>query len=418
MGAIGWIDFSRSHRDRVYAVIDFLQEEGTVDELGVGSIRNALADFLFPGISTIQTRAKYFFIVPRILWDYQRRYADKKNKPKLSDYLRKKENELIRQLAKKYEGKTGTGVVGITLANAPKGKELARKPSSIYWNGLRTHGIIQTPLSLGEYLRLHDRQHESFRDILAAEGENPGDDPDADHEDLFGIKLPNYDENWTENLGIELNKEEAEFLRDHFLEIDVLNRKKPEENLLRQVLLSEPRIEKFVKAEDFRQMYEVMQEESLPPLTQKVLDLAYYFDELMYGAHLRYNYLVHQQFGKQEFVQERLEEWEQWLEYNKESGWPDQFDVHFLLEDLAVRVKPFTRMFVLSWYDLVQKGGTDKDFMDKLIRMQEIQNKGKKARLQERAEESVEDWVGLQYMNYRFFNARRIIEDIQSGLNP
>ena len=64
MAQIGWIDFSPDHRDRVAAVLDMLKPEGVVDELGIGSIRDAFADQMFPGISTIQTRAKYFFIVP------------------------------------------------------------------------------------------------------------------------------------------------------------------------------------------------------------------------------------------------------------------------------------------------------------------------------------------------------------------
>jgi hypothetical protein len=64
MASIGWIDFSPAHRERVGTILELLKPEGMVDELGIGSIRDAVADNLFPGISTIQTRAKYFFIVP------------------------------------------------------------------------------------------------------------------------------------------------------------------------------------------------------------------------------------------------------------------------------------------------------------------------------------------------------------------
>ena len=71
MAQIGWIDFSPEHRERVSAVLDLLKPEGVVDELGIGSIRDAFADKMFPGISTIQTKAKYFFIVPYILYEYQ-----------------------------------------------------------------------------------------------------------------------------------------------------------------------------------------------------------------------------------------------------------------------------------------------------------------------------------------------------------
>ena len=78
MAGLGWIDFSPEHRDKVASVIDMLKPEGRVDELGIGIIRNALSNALFPGTSTIQTRAKYFLIIPRIFKDYQITYDNKK----------------------------------------------------------------------------------------------------------------------------------------------------------------------------------------------------------------------------------------------------------------------------------------------------------------------------------------------------
>jgi len=98
MSGIGWIDFSPEHRDKVASVIDLLKPEGRVDELGIGVIRDALSDTLFPGTSTIQTRAKYFLIIPRILKEFQIAFQNKAKKPKLKDYLRSRENEIIRVL--------------------------------------------------------------------------------------------------------------------------------------------------------------------------------------------------------------------------------------------------------------------------------------------------------------------------------
>lgn len=39
-----------------------------IDPLGLGPVRDALSETLFPGISTIQTRARYFPFVP---WIYR-----------------------------------------------------------------------------------------------------------------------------------------------------------------------------------------------------------------------------------------------------------------------------------------------------------------------------------------------------------
>ena len=72
MAQFGWIDFSPKDRQRVGTILELLKPSGQVDELGIGSIRDALAVRLFPGISTMQTRAKFFFVIPYILQDYLR----------------------------------------------------------------------------------------------------------------------------------------------------------------------------------------------------------------------------------------------------------------------------------------------------------------------------------------------------------
>ena len=53
-------------RDRVKSVIDLLSTPGVIDELGIGVIRDVFSDSLFPGVSRIQTRDKYFLTIPRI----------------------------------------------------------------------------------------------------------------------------------------------------------------------------------------------------------------------------------------------------------------------------------------------------------------------------------------------------------------
>ena len=64
---LGWVDFSKEDREKVLDVMNLLQEQGAVDEIGIGLIRDAFANMFFPGTSTVQTVAKYFLIVPYIL---------------------------------------------------------------------------------------------------------------------------------------------------------------------------------------------------------------------------------------------------------------------------------------------------------------------------------------------------------------
>ena len=60
---LGWIDFSKTERNKILSVLDLLSEPGTLDELGISPIRDGFANLFFPGTSTIQTRAKYLLIV-------------------------------------------------------------------------------------------------------------------------------------------------------------------------------------------------------------------------------------------------------------------------------------------------------------------------------------------------------------------
>jgi len=59
-----WLDYSDHERRRVLDVVELFGEKTTVDEIGIGSVRDAFADAWFPGTSTIQTTAKYFLLVP------------------------------------------------------------------------------------------------------------------------------------------------------------------------------------------------------------------------------------------------------------------------------------------------------------------------------------------------------------------
>ena len=140
---LGWIDYSSEHRNKVMAVLHALTAPGAVDELGIGQIRDGFANLLFPGTSTIQTRAKYFFIVPYLLMELeqQRHLTPKSFLQKLNEM----ELNLIEPLKKSGE----KGVIGETA-----GRGLKRKPSSIYWSGLRTLGMFRYPhFSLEDYAR-------------------------------------------------------------------------------------------------------------------------------------------------------------------------------------------------------------------------------------------------------------------------
>ena len=57
----------------MHRILALFRERDTRDELGIGVIRDLLADELFPGTSTIQTRLRYMLFVP---WIYQQLEAE------------------------------------------------------------------------------------------------------------------------------------------------------------------------------------------------------------------------------------------------------------------------------------------------------------------------------------------------------
>jgi len=65
---LSWLDTSAEEQRRVRELIALYTQSESRDELGVGQIRDAFADGLFPGTSTIHTRARYFLFIP---WLYQ-----------------------------------------------------------------------------------------------------------------------------------------------------------------------------------------------------------------------------------------------------------------------------------------------------------------------------------------------------------
>lgn len=58
-----WLDYSSAECQRMMDVIVMYKESDAQDRLGLGVIRDGLADQFFPGTGTELTRARYFFFV-------------------------------------------------------------------------------------------------------------------------------------------------------------------------------------------------------------------------------------------------------------------------------------------------------------------------------------------------------------------
>ena len=397
MGAgFGWIDFSNEQRDRVFSVIELLNTGGTVDELGIGSVRDNIADWLFPGVSTIQTRPKYFIILTDIFLGYLQRYQKGEKLPLLSTYLKSEEHRIMHLLAKNHSYKDGDGVIGVTVAQT--NGELARKASSVYWNGLRTHKLIDTELSSTEYLIQNDLS--KF---------NPdGDVMDDKHliEEQFAIRAPLFSA-IKEDIRMELSEEEANYLRDQFK--DVTSSLKQEHNLLSQLFTKE-RAEVIANANNFQEMANLLiADESLHSETIQMLKIALLFDFIMHGAHIRYNIQLHKKSGELNF-DDKWNDWLKELEVKREDVQALNFE--YIFSEVSPRTAPQTQQFMRLWKHEVLKEELNIKLLDELVYRQEIKKKGAKAKLASVNGEFT-SWVGIQSLQYRFNNVKNIIRDIQ-----
>ncbi len=106
-------------------ILALFRERDTRDELGIGIIRDLVADELFPGTSTIQTRLRYMLFVP---WIYQRLEKKHPDRKAFAEEARRLEVAIVKALA------TSDDTVGVFGKRAGGG--LKRLPSSVYWAGL------------------------------------------------------------------------------------------------------------------------------------------------------------------------------------------------------------------------------------------------------------------------------------------
>ena len=144
--SFSWLDYSDTERRRVLDVVRSLSEKDTRDELGLATVRDALADLLAPGVSTIQTRARYFLFIPWIYQQIESRVGKRRSQVTKDWVARKARNAEIDLIGHLLESEDAWGTIG-----SWSGKSLKRLPSSVYWNGLSEWRIRLCPWSLDSY---------------------------------------------------------------------------------------------------------------------------------------------------------------------------------------------------------------------------------------------------------------------------
>jgi hypothetical protein len=127
---MGWLDSSSAEQAQMRGIIRLLSQPESRDELGIGQVRDAFADMLFPGTSTLHTRARYLLLVP---WCYREAERQGLAGDQLDRRVEKTERSLVGVL--KAAGHT-EGLIGRLAGPAVK-----VLPSTVYWSALERYGI-------------------------------------------------------------------------------------------------------------------------------------------------------------------------------------------------------------------------------------------------------------------------------------
>ena len=132
LAVLAWLDYSEADQRRAREIIAMFSQRESRDELGLGVIRDALSDTLFPGTSVLLTRARYFLFVP---WLFREGARRGRRGTQLSSWVEQQERRLIGTLR---NGGDLEGLIGRYAGSA-----VQNLPSDIYWNSLRRFGILR-----------------------------------------------------------------------------------------------------------------------------------------------------------------------------------------------------------------------------------------------------------------------------------
>lgn len=391
---LGWVDQDDRQRQAMISVVELFKDENTVDELGIGSIRDSVADALFPGTSVLLTRARYLLMIP---WLLKQVTATSTDAREAATRLRQLEGRLIHSLLR---GGEQDGVIGRLAKD-----NLKRMPSVAYWNALGYFGLRDPGLSIDGLLRQDTNSR--LGHLHSATPDDPGAERDR-HVSSLHPDLPASPADLLVSSTLSLTPAEADFLRE------------------RMALSSAGTLFAWLleHAEASMQDY-VWQHESLtsfPAEAAEYVDAGRRFHTLVHGAALAYNSLLAREGDRADLLadyDDRIDLWSQ--ELQDEQPLSDGWTVDVLWSLMARRGTPVrlgTQSFVTSWVRAVSEHGAQaatEPSVRSLIRQRELSLKGGRARVANR--EALNAWTGgsgLVRLDYRWTVARRLMNDVLS----
>ena len=389
---IAWLDASDADQRRMREILMLFAEQDSRDELGIGSLRDSIADGLFPGTSTLLTRARYLMFVP---WCFQ--YASSQ-----SDQLESVERVERRLISGLRDSQDFAGLMG-----ARSGESLKTLPSAVYWAALRHYNIIRP----GCETRWDAARWKSVAIV--------GDDDDATRkETAFSATLPDPPAGFPDHVpdGFTLTNAEAGWLRDRILE-------RSRGTLLAHLITCPP---SRTSKTPWNDESALGADENIT----RLLDHARNFSIVMQGAAFVYNLLLAEEYelGNNTRVIEpvaryraELEAWSDEARAHRVDAWNIMAFWQWYAGTNTTYLLHRTRDFVSQWFEIVSSDGftglADNPRARSLIRQRERAHKGAQARIGNR--KRIQQWqgsAGAGRLVYRWPQVRAIVLDIHDGL--
>lgn len=191
---ISWLDASTEENSKMRELVKLFGTPETTDDLGMGQLRDAISNSLFPGTSVLHLGARYMLLVP---WAYQTAHRSTRN----PDDLRKRAEESERQLIVRLKERGEESYIG-----RDAGRNVMQLPSAAYWTALRTYGIVSP-----------DTDRSAVAQLMCADVAAPEDGENS--YSVWNQTLPKPPAGFpqAEGRGLKLSHEEARWLQERIL---------------------------------------------------------------------------------------------------------------------------------------------------------------------------------------------------------
>jgi hypothetical protein len=215
---LGYITFSNEEQQFVHRVIQQINQ-GAIDELGFGRIRDAFSDEMFPGMSTLHRRSKYFVLLPTLYNQLSQQIN--KDSSDIRSLIRKWEINMTISLLKG----TNSNDIGITgssigITGLENGQFVKITPTNIYLEALRFLGLVNNTMSLTNLIKqqskrnMESKKARRTRDEIAEDPD--GTDTNIGYKQNF-VSFPGYRFDQISSIDLQLTEYEARILKGRII---------------------------------------------------------------------------------------------------------------------------------------------------------------------------------------------------------